>query len=427
MAVFSGNGSSGSPSFTFSSDTDSGLYRIFTNKIGLATGGADALTIDENQLVGIGTVDPAAALHVAKAAPGALTGNVHVEPVVPGQARYSLYNGGLTQEWLFGQKSSSEHSFVLSKNVSGSETDCITVNSIGRVKIGTGNAAGQSDFYALSITDSLAGCSGVLVRSGIATNNNNFFDSFVSFPLPSNGITYGGTHTGFRSFGLATGTTANLTAATQVGFWADANMNQAAVNYGFYGSISSGANRWNFYANGDADNYFNGTIASLGSYNSTTAAAANMVLEAGGAIRRSTSSIRYKTDVEDLESSYSDAVVLNARPVWYRSLAESDNQQWGWYGLIAEEVAEIDPRIVHWGYPVKRELVEPARDAVYNSEGEVVTPASEAVYSLVEDREAGLRPEGVQYERLSVLLLDFVQRQQKKIEALEARLQAANL
>lgn len=64
MAVFSGNGSAGSPSFTFSSDTNTGLYRVDADKLGLVTNGANALTIDSVQRVGIQNTNPSTPLDV---------------------------------------------------------------------------------------------------------------------------------------------------------------------------------------------------------------------------------------------------------------------------------------------------------------------------------------------------------------------------
>jgi hypothetical protein len=139
----------------------------------------------------------------------------------------------------------------------------------------------------------------------------------------------------------------------------------------------------------------------------TTASAANAFLNSGSSpvnqLLRSTSSLRYKTDIENLEQNRSDSI-LNFRPVWYRSTAEADRKDWSWYGLIAEEVAEIEPRLVHWTY------LESAYEEV---EGErQLKPDAEMV------------PDGVQYDRLTVLLLDVVQRQQKAIETLEAKVAA---
>lgn len=45
MAVFSGNGTSSSPSFTFSSDTNTGIYRVGADTIGLATNGSEAVRV----------------------------------------------------------------------------------------------------------------------------------------------------------------------------------------------------------------------------------------------------------------------------------------------------------------------------------------------------------------------------------------------
>jgi hypothetical protein len=136
----------------------------------------------------------------------------------------------------------------------------------------------------------------------------------------------------------------------------------------------------------------------------TTASAANCFLNSASSpansILRSTSSLRYKTDIENLEPEYSDAV-LNLRPVWYRSLSEVDRGDWSWYGLIAEETAEIDPRLVHWTY---------LEDSYEEVDGERKLKA-----------DAELVPDGVQYDRVSVLLLDVVKRLLKRIEVLESR------
>lgn len=62
-------------------------------------------------------------------------GNLYIAPDSPGQARIQLYNGGTTAEWIFGQKSSSNHDFILSKSVAGSETDYFRISTSGTVSI----------------------------------------------------------------------------------------------------------------------------------------------------------------------------------------------------------------------------------------------------------------------------------------------------
>lgn len=210
----------------------------------------------------------------------------------------------------------------------------------------------------------------------------------------------------------------NTSISNQYGFFAGYSLTTATNNYGFYSDVPTGTGRWGFYAGGNAPNYFAGTIASLGSYNATTASATNMTIDSAGNILRSTSSIRYKRDVEDLETEYADSVILGARPVWYRSTCEGDNPEWGYYGLIAEELAEIDPRLVFWGRPTKQVLQQEAKEAVLDENGEVLEPAEAERWVDVEDVDAPLRPEGVQYDRLTVMLIDVVQRQQQAIDAL---------
>jgi hypothetical protein len=128
-----------------------------------------------------------------------------------------------------------------------------------------------------------------------------------------------------------------------------------------------------------------GRLQSQGSYDNTTGNAANVFISTTGLFSRSTSSIKYKTDVEDAELSYSESLVFNSRPVWYRSLSESDPSEYSYWGFIAEEVAEIDPRMVHWG-----------KDG----------------------------PEGVQYERYVVHLVSVIQKQKQQLDAIESRLAA---
>ena len=144
-----------------------------------------------------------------------------------------------------------------------------------------------------------------------------------------------------------------------------------------------------------------GLLRSLPTYNDTTTLSANVFINSLGQFSRSTSSIKYKADVETLQDSYADAI-LDCRPVWYRSTSENDNSEWGYWGFIAEEVAEIDPRLVFW------KTVETAHD----EDGAVVSTPCDP------------EPEGVQYDRFVPHLLNLIKRQQQAIETLEAKVAA---
>ena len=50
------------------------------------------------------------------------------------------------------------------------------------------------------------------------------------------------------------------TVTNQYGFLCDATLKAANNNFGFYSDIAAGSGRWNFYANGTAQNYFAGDV-----------------------------------------------------------------------------------------------------------------------------------------------------------------------
>jgi Protein of unknown function (DUF2793) len=143
---------------------------------------------------------------------------------------------------------------------------------------------------------------------------------------------------------------------------------------------------------------------------STTASAANAFLNSGSSpaneLLRSTSSLRYKKDVEPVDPDRSKAV-LDLQPIWYRSTADADNPQWSWYGLAAEDVAALDPRLVHWGYAMDD------WEEVFVGEGE-----ERRLERKLKDG-AQLRPESVMYDRITVLLLDEVKRLSLRVSLVE--------
>jgi hypothetical protein len=120
----------------------------------------------------------------------------------------------------------------------------------------------------------------------------------------------------------------------------------------------------------------------------TTASAANCFIAVNGLIQRSTSSQRYKTDIEDVTVDL-DAV-LRLRPRTWRDKAEvvADPGTTNWHiGFIAEELDEL------------------------------------GLTAFVEYDEHA-RPEGIAYDRLSVALIDVIKHQDARLRAIESRLTA---
>jgi len=138
----------------------------------------------------------------------------------------------------------------------------------------------------------------------------------------------------------------------------------------------------------------------------TTAAAANAVLDGSNNLLKSTSARRYKADIEGVETKSAKDIILGLHPITYRSLADADNPLVRHYGFIAEDVETVEPRLVTYVYNAKD-----WRNIAKKGEPEVlqVRKGAKAVV-----------PDGVQYERLIVPLIAYIQE-------LEARLQAAGI
>ncbi len=54
-----GDGSEGSPSISFASDTNTGLFKFANNSIGISTGGTRKIVINNSGRLGLGTSSPA--------------------------------------------------------------------------------------------------------------------------------------------------------------------------------------------------------------------------------------------------------------------------------------------------------------------------------------------------------------------------------
>lgn len=120
----------------------------------------------------------------------------------------------------------------------------------------------------------------------------------------------------------------------------------------------------------------------------STGASANTVIDLAGRVNKSTSSLRYKQDVEDHDVD--PAAVLQMRPRSWRGKADVDElgeDAPRWVGFIAEELADLG-------------LTE---FVVYDAEG---------------------RPDAIAYDRLSVALLSLAKAQQTRLDDLAERLEA---
>jgi hypothetical protein len=115
-------------------------------------------------------------------------------------------------------------------------------------------------------------------------------------------------------------------------------------------------------------------------YIGTTGSSANAFFDGGDGNNclRSTSSVVYKEQIEDIEPERINSFFEKARPIWFKSKAPADVLSDGtcksFYHFSAEALAEIDPRLVNWGYwPEDYETIGKERklkaDAVLRPDG----------------------------------------------------------
>ena len=152
------------------------------------------------------------------------------------------------------------------------------------------------------------------------------------------------------------------------------NINAGSSGIVFSGSVSSDRGKV----------YFEKTTTGVLSPSTTTSSANTFLNSSTGLIARSTSSRRYKTNIESVE--FTDDQLLSLRPVKFQGISDLENGDNAYrVGLIAEEVAEIQGL---------EDIVE------YNEDG---------------------NPENISYNSLAPILISVVKRVLSRLDALEAK------
>ena len=126
----------------------------------------------------------------------------------------------------------------------------------------------------------------------------------------------------------------NVTNSSSTGYGASIQGGSGSGNYSF--TVRNYLGTTYFYVRGDG--LIQTGTASASPYNNTSGAAANMVVTSGGTLERSTSSLKYKTDIVNYDKGLAE--VLRMRPVYYKSINEREKDL-TFAGLIAEEIEEL--------------------------------------------------------------------------------------
>lgn len=352
-----------------------------TTTLSLATNGTTRATIDASGNVGIGTATPVQTLEVKS---NNAFGQFTIDSAGGQYSQMFFKNNGTAVGSLFTDNS---NNFLEVYGYSNVGIRFYTNNS-ERMRLDTAGSLGLGGTAAVTTKINILG---TLPSSGtntiafgadgtIPSSTTNLYAAFncgattqaTSFTLSA--------FQHFRASQVAFG--AGSTVTNQQGFFAASSLTGATNNYGFFSNIASGSNRWNFYAAGTASNFFAGTNNGFGGtdaaarlvvrgvsttsadyslvcqnstpattlfvrndgiintgtqaaspYNNTTGSAANMFVDNTGTLFRSTSSLRYKSDVTNATHGLAD--VLKLRSVTYKA-TNSGETVFG--GLIAEEV-----------------------------------------------------------------------------------------
>ena len=174
-----------------------------------------------------------------------------------------------------------------------------------------------------------------------------------------------------------------------------------------------------------------GKVDIQGVYDETTASAENVFVATDGSLRRSTSSEKLKDILEPISIDYSKNIYKIAKEaaIFYKSLCNGDNPEHTFYGLSAEKLALIDPRLVHFGYCPEDyetltkdiEVEEVVKSKIPFGKDKIVKVIKQEHYKSVK-KSAKLSSVGVQYSRIIPLILVEMDKQNDKINDLEKRL-----
>jgi hypothetical protein len=247
---------------------------------------------------GTGAIAAGASIAIGRSVTGAATAygilnNGPIQSDVTGNS-YSYFTQFITQAATFtlinhrhfsatqgtigaGSTVTNQFGFVADSSLTGATNN---YGFYGNIASGTG----RYNFYAAGTADNyFAGSVGI---GSVPVAGTNFYlskqitGSVSSFSMGNFGQIQSDVTTEARYFSTAPSTAAaaftladlrhyvafqgtfgaGSTVTNQMAFYVGANLTGATNNYGFYGNIASGANRFNFYAAGTAANYFAGDM-----------------------------------------------------------------------------------------------------------------------------------------------------------------------
>ena len=347
-------GSASAPSYTFSGDTNTGIYHVGADQVGITTGGALRITIAD------GAISPAVPLISAVGAESAptysFTGDTNTGVYRVGADNIGITTGGTLRvsidddgiDVLAGSESAPTYGFTADTDTgmyrAGGDSLGFTAGGAGH----TWTAQDDGSTYRMIMSP-------IGDRDGTA--GDPFFYIGVNDDFTANAPI---TSTQSYYFGIGTGSVS----APSIFVTGDTNT----------GIYSSGADTLHVTTGGSARMTWDSSGTKMESYGVGTG---TDVVHTSGQLKSKSSSRRYKEDILDLQNIKSEDV-YKLRPVSFKWKGNKQED----FGFIAEEVAEVIPKLVHYQ----------------------------------EDK-----PESVAYDKLSVLLLLEISKLKEEIRELKEK------
>jgi hypothetical protein len=379
------DGSASTPSITNDGDTNTGIFFPAADTIAFAEGGVEAMRLDASGNMGLGVTPTNNTLGktLQNGQAGAWTAETGTNRWWLGSNWYFnssdkyINNGHAT---LYSQQNGTHTFFTSASGTAGNAitfTQAMSLTADGNLLVGTTSGSNR-----LVVAGNIEQTS---TANTIFTNNISVVSSSADLSINSSSanILFKTSSAERARIDSSGNLLVGKTSATSGSRFSIQGVGSTGATYNIYTTNSSSAV---IFATEDGGQFYTGTLAGS-PYNNTTGSAANMVVTSGGVLQRSTSSLKYKKNVQDATHGLAD--VLKLRAVTYEGKSTSDaGKTFG--GLIAEEVHDAG----------LTEFVQYAEDGT---------------------------PDALAYGNMVSLCIKAIQEQQAIIESLKARLDAANL
>ena len=183
--------------------------------------------------------------------------------------------------------------------------------------------------------------------------------------------------------------------------------------------------------------FASGTFECPGIYNNTDSSSSDVVVDADGRLRRKGSSRAYKTNIEPIEYSYAENILNNAQPVYYKPKVQDPEYPQAYLDMLDAQIAagntDISPSVyqceefcdennIPWTMDEK--WMNEGSNPDYSYWGFIAEDLAEVDPRLTTFNPHLDRYDGVRYAEFTPVLLKICQRQRDQIADLEVRLAA---